>query len=43
MLARLLTIWRFKRQLNANLAARKRLRPMRQEAARKGWATRKSK
>lgn len=43
MLARLITIWRFRRELNANLAARKRLRPIRQAAARKGWVTRKSK
>jgi len=42
MLARLLNIWRFKRELKANLAARKRLRPIRQQAARKGWATRRS-
>lgn len=43
MLARIITIWRFKRQLKANLAARKRLRPIRQQAARKGWETRKRK
>lgn len=43
MLARLINIWRFNRQLNANLAARKRLRPIRQEAARKGWETRRQK
>lgn len=43
MIARLLTIWRIKRELNANLAARKRLRPIRQQAARKGWETRKAK
>jgi len=43
MLSRLIAIWRFKRELNANLAARKRLRPIRQQAARKGWETRKAK
>ena len=43
MLVRLINIWRFKRELNANLAARKRLRPIRQQAALKGWATRRSK
>lgn len=43
MLVRLINIWRFKRELKANLAARKRLRPIRQQAARKGWATRRSK
>lgn len=42
MLARLLNIWRIKRELRANLAARKRLRPIRQQAARKGWETRRS-
>jgi hypothetical protein len=43
MIRRLLTIWRFRRQLNRNLAARKALRPQRQQAALKGWATRKAK
>lgn len=43
MLVRLINIWRFKRELKANLAARKRLRPIRQQAARKGWETRKRK
>ena len=43
MLARLINIWRIKRELRANLAARKRLRPIRQQAARKGWETRKGK
>lgn len=42
MLARLLNIWRIKRELRANLAARKRLRPIRQQAARKGWETRRA-
>lgn len=41
MLARLINIWRIKRELRANLAARKRLRPIRQQAARKGWETRR--
>ena len=41
MIARLINIWRIKRELSANLAARKRLRPVRQQAARKGWATRR--
>lgn len=42
MIRRLINIWRIKRELEANLAARKRLRPIRQQAARKGWATRKA-
>lgn len=41
MLARLINIWRIKRELRANLAARKRLRPIRQQAARNGWETRR--
>ena len=43
VIARLINIWRLKRELKANLAARKRLRPIRQQAARKGWETRKAK
>ena len=43
MIRRLITIWRFKRELNANLAARKRLRPIRQQAARQGWERRRHK
>lgn len=43
MFARWLALWRFKRELNANLAARKRLRPIRRQAALKGWQTRKAK
>lgn len=43
MFERLIKIWRIKRELRANLAARKRLRPIRQQAARKGWETRKGK
>lgn len=42
MLARLINIWRIKRELRANLAARKRLRPIRQQAAHKGWQTRRA-
>lgn len=42
MIRRLLNIWRIKRELKANLAARKRLRPIRQQAALKGWQTRRS-
>ncbi len=41
MIRRLINIWRIKRELNANLAARKRLRPIRQQAALKGWETRR--
>jgi len=31
-----------RRQLNRNLAARKALRPQRQQAALKGWATKRA-
>ena len=38
---RLFRIWRMKRELERNLAARKRLRPIRQAAALRGWETRR--
>jgi hypothetical protein len=41
-LANLLSVWRFKRQLARNLAARRTLRPQRTAAARKGWQTRRT-
>lgn len=43
MFARWFALWRFKRELKANLAARKRLRPIRRQAALKGWETRRAK
>lgn len=43
MIRRLINIWRLKRELKANLAARKRLRPIRRQAALKGWITRRAK
>jgi allantoicase len=42
LIARLFRNWLFNRHLNQRLAARKLLRPVRQEAARKGWETRRS-
>jgi len=42
MIARIIRNWLFNRRLNQRLAARKLLRPVRQEAARKGWQTRRS-
>jgi len=43
LVRRLINIWRLKLELNRNLAARKRLRPLRRQAALKGWQTRRSK
>jgi hypothetical protein len=39
---RALAIARMKRELRRNLAARRTLRPYRQQAALKGWQTRRS-
>ena len=39
---RLLALYRFKRRLSRNLAARKTLRPQRQASARQGWRTRRA-
>ena len=41
-LTRWIELRAYRRQLDANLAARKALRPTRQEAARKGWQTRRA-
>jgi len=40
---RRLGLRRFRKQLSARLAARKVLRPYRQDAAQRGWQTRKAK
>lgn len=42
MIARLIRIWRINREIQQRLNARKLLRPIKQEAARKGWETRRS-
>lgn len=41
MIARLFRVWRINREIQQHLAARKLLRPLKQEAARKGWETRR--
>ena len=40
---RLIKRWLIAREINRNLAARKRLRPQRSQAAERGWQTRRAK
>jgi len=42
ILAHLFARWRFQRQLDRNLAARRALRPQRSAAAQRGWQTRRA-
>jgi hypothetical protein len=41
-LRRLMASWQFRRALSKRLAARRLLRPLRREAALKGWQTRRA-
>lgn len=41
-ISRIVASWRFARQLNRNLAARRQLRTQRRRSALKGWETRRA-
>lgn len=41
MIRRLIASWQFRRELSRRLAARKLLRPLRREAALRGWESRR--